>query len=181
MRNVMRVGAIACAVVGIVPVASAGAALPTGGGKTIVPGVSIAGVKPGMTPEQVTALWGAPETIRGISYWKADPGPSLSTGHISVKFLGGKAAEIVLVSPYKSSIGRTQPFFTGPLLAYKTSKRIGIGSTKVAAAKAYPKARLVRGNLIFKGAGGTMQFLSVDARGGDPAAKRIYRIRLTAG
>ncbi len=166
------------------PAATAGAALPTGGGKVIVPGVSIGSVKLGMTPDEVTAIWGAPECFRGTCYWEETPSNrNFNTGTLSVKYLGGKAVEVAVNSPFKASFGTTKPSFTGPVLAYKTSKGIKIGSKKSAVKTAYPKATpRPRGQgFNVKGPGKAVMGFVLIRSAGLADITRIYRIVLATG
>lgn len=88
----------------------------------IVPGRSVAGVQLGATTAQVRATLGAPDPGSNILNYRY-----IRTRGLGVYFIAGKAYEITVVKG-----------------AQATAKGIGIGSTKAAVTRAYPKAACAR-------------------------------------
>ena len=121
----------------IVPVGQA--KLPAPKVKTIVPGVSVAGVKLGMTTALAKKTLG-PGSICGVAAfpnakqctWSATPNARPDRGpKITILTLGGKVRAIEVDGGTGGAA----------IKAFRTSKGVGIGSTRAALFAAYPKLK----------------------------------------
>ena len=135
--NLRRI-AVPCALAVALGLAStAEAKLPTPAVTTIVPGVSVAGVKLGMKTAAAKKLWG-PGSVCGPAAtgpggtqctWSVTPNaqPDLSP-KLTIVLIKGKVRVITVD-------GGTG----GPAIkAFRTAEKIGVGSTQAALEKAYP-------------------------------------------
>jgi hypothetical protein len=149
----------------------ADAKLPPGGGKTIVPGRSIGGVKPGMDPEAAVKKWGKGGTcdaaIGPICEWKG----SMRQGSLRFEVTNGKVSNVVIEAGQAANF---DPVYKGPITKWKTSKGIRIGSTLRKVGKKYRKAKPDGSGLLlqsgkrrtfFASSGGRTESIAIDAGG----------------
>lgn len=132
---------------GAVMPATASAKLPKPKSTTIVPGTSIGGVSPGMSIKRVLKIWGSGSacvatTTLARCAWEG-------TGKQGQAYVeigrDGKVAQVAIESGLKNG----SPVFTGPLLHWKTRKKVRLGMTLFTIHKAYPK-------LVGSGSGGQL-------------------------
>lgn len=121
--------------------APASAALPAAKSKTIVPGRSIAGVKVGMTAAQALAAWGSAGTDCTAQSTRTDCYYRGTARQGDAHFTLDTAGKVTLVSVQIGQMSNGNPIYSGPLTKWRTSKRIGLGSTTRQVVKAYPKAK----------------------------------------
>lgn len=164
-RIVVLTTLLACALAPAV----ARAELPTPSSRTIVPGTSIGGVAIGMTVKRAVAAWGAGSACTELSrstscYWT---GSDLDG---SANFVVDAAGKVVLIS---ISAGRRGDdlAYAGPLLKWRTRKKIGLGSTTVVVVKAYPKQ-------IKSSPSGPQLGSGKRATTFQPSSRRIYQISI---
>jgi hypothetical protein len=152
--------------------AAAEAKLPSPSSKKIVPGRSIGGVKIGMTAEAAVKAWGkggsCDETIGSSCTWKG----TMKQGSARFSLAAdGTVAEIRLDVGQKADYA---PLYKGPITSFKTSKKIGIGSTLKKVVKAYPKAKPDGGGVtlrsgkrrtLFESSLGRVASITIDAAG----------------
>lgn len=116
---------------------AAHAALPKPKSTQIKPGSSIAGVKYGMDAQKALAIWGAGsncvEAAVGRCTWEG----TAKQGRAYFEVRDGKIAEVGIEIGQKPN---GEPIYSGPLTKWKDRKKIGLGSTQQATAKAYKKA-----------------------------------------
>jgi hypothetical protein len=148
---------------------AAQAKLPKPKTTTIVPGVSIAGVKLDMTKSQVFSKWGSTSKCPaggGFCEWDG-PGKAGATERATVSFINGKVSQISIQS---ATSGTNLKFKPGVLSTWKTAKGIKLGSKKTAVKKAYPAAMVnageaVQGFDLFKGARPNLSYTRFSTRG----------------
>ena len=150
--------------------ATADAKLPAKGGKTIVPGSSIGGVRIGMDAEAAVKKWGkggSCDTAIGVSCrWDG----SMKQGSMRFDVTNGKVSTIVIEAGQKPTT--FEPVYKGPITKWKTSKGVHIGTTLRKVAKKYPKAKPDGGGLalssgkrttFFSSSGGRTESISIVA------------------
>jgi hypothetical protein len=132
--------ALGCAVLlgGLIGAPAAEAKLPSPKSTLIVPGVSIAGVKLGMTQSQVFHEWGHTGCIPGLCTWTG-PGNAAHAERATVSFFNGSVIQIAINAGTTNSTD--EKFKPGELSTWKTGKNIGLGSQKSAVKRAYPHAK----------------------------------------
>lgn len=117
---------------------AADAKLPSSGGKLIVPGKSIGGVKLGMDAAVAVKKWGkggsCDAAVGPQCLWEG----TMKQGSLRFDVTNGKVSTIVITA------GQTPknyyPVYKGPITKWKTSKKVGIGTTLRTVGKRYPKA-----------------------------------------
>jgi hypothetical protein len=128
---------LAACVLALAAAPAADAALPKPKSTQIKPGSSIAGVKYGMDAQKALAIWGAGsncvDTAAGRCTWTG----TAKQGQAYFEVRDGKVAEVGIVIGQKPS---GEAIYSGPLTKWKDRKKIGLGSTQQATAKAYTKA-----------------------------------------
>jgi hypothetical protein len=126
--------------------AAADATLPAKGGKSIVPGRSIGGVKIGMDAAAAVKKWGKGgtcDTAIGVSCrWDG----TMKQGSLRFDLTGGKVSTIVIEAGQKPKT--FEPVYKGPITKWKTSKGVHIGTTLRRVGKKYPKAQPDGGGLV---------------------------------
>jgi hypothetical protein len=117
---------------------AADAKLPSKGGKSIVPGKSIGGVKLGMDAAAAVKKWGTggscDAAIGTSCLWQG----TMKQGSARFDVANGKVSNIVLTAGQDS---RYYPVYKGPITKWKTSKKVAIGTTLRTVGKKYPKAK----------------------------------------
>jgi hypothetical protein len=138
---------------------AAEAKLPAKGGKSIVPGKSIGGVKIGMDAAAAVKKWGkggsCDTTIGASCRWEG----SMKQG--SMRFdldRNGKVSTIVIEAGQKPV--SFEPVYKGPITKWKTSKGVHIGTTLRTVGKKYPKAKPDGGGLALQSGRRTTFFSS---------------------
>jgi hypothetical protein len=155
----------------LVAAGTADAGLPSPKSKTIVPGRSIGGVRLGMPAQAAVKAWGkggSCDTAIGVECrWSGTP----KQGSAYFDLRNGSVVSITLQVGQKPN---GIPIYNGPILAWKTSKHIGIGATLQKVLKAYPKARPNGGGVgitsgkrqtLFDSSGGRVARLSITLSG----------------
>jgi hypothetical protein len=115
----------------------ADAKLPPKGGKLIVPGRSIGGVKIGMKAEDAVKKWGKGGSCDEVIGVSCRYDGTAKQGSARFDLRDGKVSGIVLECGQKAS---GECVYKGPITKWKTKKKIGIGSSLRRVLKAYPKA-----------------------------------------
>jgi hypothetical protein len=137
---------IALALGAAVP-ATASAKLPKPKSTTIVPGTSIGGVSPGMSIKRALKIWGSGSTCTAATV--AARCAWVGTGKQGQAYVevgrDGKVYNVVIESGLKNGA----PVFSGPLLNWKTRKKVRLGMTLHAIYLKYPK-------LVGSGSGGQL-------------------------
>jgi hypothetical protein len=125
---------------------AADAKLPAKGGKTIVPGSSIGGVKLGMDAAAAVKRWGkggSCDTVIGPSCrWEG----SIKQGGLRFEVAGGKVSSITIEAGQEPTT--YEPVYRGAITKWTTSKGIRIGSTLRRVGKKYPNAKPDGGGLV---------------------------------
>jgi hypothetical protein len=147
-----RTAAAAIAAVGLALPAAAGANLPHPHTTTIIPGVSVAGVKLDMTKAQALGKWGHGKCDSQLCIWEGK-GPAGHREVATIAFYKGKVDSISIRSATKGNNGQFKP---GILSDWETKKGIHLGSPKAKVPRAYPAAKAnnstgVNGFDLFKG------------------------------
>src|SRR3954452_23318053 len=125
----MRTATIALVSLGVclLGAPAADAKLPAKGGKSIVPGRSIGGVKIGMDAAAAVKKWGKGgtcDTAIGVSCsWEG----TMKQGSLRFDLTGGKVSTIVIEAGQKPKT--FDPVYKGPITKWKTSKDVRIGTT----------------------------------------------------
>lgn len=116
--------------------ATVAAKLPKFPSKELVPGKSFAGLKLGQSVKAAKKAWG---TNKQCSFTKDTA--SCAWDHGKNGFVQWSAYDGKVVS-IRANLGAagSKPFFGGPLLKIKSSKKVGLGSTFKKWKKAYPQA-----------------------------------------
>jgi hypothetical protein len=135
--NVLAVCTVAFALLVVPAVALGGTAhLPKNSDRTIVPNVSIGGVKLGMTRSAAAKLWGTDHcpNVPAIFcvYESVDSGGNYYADQGAFEIKNGKVVAVLLELGTESTRNGSVPVIKGPLLKYKTSKKLGklgLGST----------------------------------------------------
>jgi hypothetical protein len=140
----MRRLLLATLALAVLPAGAAEAAkLPSPKSKLIVPNKSIAGVSIGMNPEKAKDVWGPGSFCgTGSCVWSGDKGTA------RIDFTGAKVTAIHIGAGQKPS---GEYFYKGPLVKWKTSKKVGLGTTINKVAKKYKKAKPNGGGLQLDG------------------------------
>jgi hypothetical protein len=155
MPSARRAAILTAAVIAGLAVPNAALAkLPKPKTTTIVPGVSIAGVKLDMTRAQVFSKWGSTTCPAPTSCTWQGPGQAGHNERASVSFVNGKVSLIAISA---ATTGTNLKFKAGVLSKWKTAKGIALGKSKSAVKRAYPAAmpntgEAVQGFDLFKGA-----------------------------
>ena len=119
-------------------VSTAEAKLPAPKVTTIVPGKSVAGARLGMKLSVARKKWGAGSKCAAAA---AGPGSIACTWSVTPNAQPDRSPKLILVSIRGRVRAITVDGGTGgrAIKAYRTKKRIGIGSTAAALRKAYPR------------------------------------------
>ena len=129
---------ISSAVIAAALAGPAGATLPTPKLRRIVPGRSIAGVRIGQSAGDALAAWGPGETcinrVDGNCDWI-----TLKQGVASITLRTGRVRREVSITAGSGDGGYA---FGGTLPELRTSRGIGLGSTRAQVVRAYPAVRL---------------------------------------
>jgi hypothetical protein len=138
--------ATAVALASLVLAPAAGAALPSNRDKTIVPGVSIGGVKVGIGARRAVAIWGPSQCGQAadlLCHYEASPSSAnFNTGHTAFQLTGGTVTQVSITSAYDFDRGRNRvPLFGRALKRYKTADGIGLAATVAQVRRAYPAIR----------------------------------------
>ncbi|MDO8186896.1 hypothetical protein Q5424_22925 [Conexibacter sp. JD483] len=138
--------AAAVALASLVIVPAAGAALPSNRDKTIVPGVSIGGVKVGIGARKAVATWGPSDCAQAadiLCHYEASPSSAnFNTGNTAFELTGGKVTVVSITSAYDFDRARNRvPLFSRALTKYKTADGIGLGASVAQVRRAYPAIR----------------------------------------
>jgi hypothetical protein len=136
-----RIPILALAAVALAVPADASAHLPVKGGKLIVPGKSIGGVRLGMKAERAANVWGkkggsCSQTTVGAVSCRYDAGKQ-GTARFDIGS-DGKVNAIYLESGHKSD---GTAIYKGVITKWHTKKGIQIGSSLQKVLKKYPKAQ----------------------------------------
>jgi hypothetical protein len=126
---------------------AADAKLPSSGGKRIVPGRSIGGVKLGMDAAAAVKQWGKGGSCEAAIAPSCTWAGSMKQGSLRFDVTDGKVSNIVIEAGQAKNF---EPVYRGPITKWKTSKRIGIGSTLRKVAKKYRKAKPDGGGLLLQ-------------------------------
>lgn len=116
------------------PVAATAAPLPSPSTTVIKPGVSIGGLKLGASLKKAQSAWGSVPCKQDIEFLNCTYGTKRK-GVGTYSITGGTVSNVAI------SVGVTKagkPSYSGPLLKLKTTKGIGLGSTRKAVKQAYP-------------------------------------------
>jgi hypothetical protein len=154
--------------VGFAPAAEAKLPSPPNG--LVVPNKSIAGVKLGMKAEKAVKVWGkggsCDEVVSSTSCrWDG----TMKQGSARFDVVDGKVHSITITAGQKPNADPN--YRSGPLLKYKTAKKVGLGSTLQKVARKYKKAKPDGGGLsivsggrrtLFASSFGRVQRLTVD-------------------
>src|SRR3954468_13621602 len=125
---------------------AAEAKLPANGGKSIVPGRSIGGVKLGMDAAGAAKKggeggWG--DAAGGLSCrWEG----TMRQGQMRFDVTGGKVSTIVIEAGQKPST--FEPVYSGPITKWKTKKGVRIGTKLATVGRKYRKAMPDGGGLV---------------------------------
>jgi hypothetical protein len=119
-------------------VPAAEAKLPAKGGKSIVPGKSIGGVKLGMDAAAAVKKWGKGGTCDAVVSTSCRWDGTMRQGSLRFDVTNGKVSTIVITAGQKPQT--YEPVYKGPITKWKTSKKVGIGTALRTVAKKYPKA-----------------------------------------
>lgn len=138
-----RAAAVAVAAVMAVP-AVATAHLPRTDSTLIVPGKGMAGVRIGMTKNQVFGKWGDTHCSQGLCTWEG-PGSPEHREVASVYFKNGAVDTISIKAGTRGSNSRFNPGF---LSDWETKKHIHLGLPKGKVKKAYPNAKANNGEAV---------------------------------
>jgi hypothetical protein len=157
----------------------ASAKLPHPKRTAIVPGTSIGGVKLGMTQAQVFHVWGSAPCGAGVCTWWG----SGNRSHAERATVTFYAAHAIQIDINAGTTGTNEKFRAGQLSKWKTSKHIGLGSTKQAVKRAYPAARAnnstgVAGYDLFFGGGIGLHYTRFSTFGVGASANRVRYIEL---
>jgi hypothetical protein len=166
----MRSATIAALTLAALAVAApaADAKLPAKGGKTIVPGSSIGGVKLGMDAEAAVKRWGKGGTCDTALASSCRWDGSMKQGGLRFEQVGGKVSSITIEAGQEPTT--CEPVYRGAITKWKTSKGIRIGSAMRRVAKKYPKAKPDGGGLVlasgkrrtyFSSSGGRAESISI--------------------
>lgn len=131
------------------------AATPSPRSYLIVPGSSIGGVKIGQSFASGKAAWGARRgrctEDRSLSFsqcfYRPGNARNKSRGEASFGAFEDRIGQIEIGAPLN---GRGENVYTGPLMRFKTSKRIGLGSAIRAFRRSYPRATKARGSTAWE-------------------------------
>lgn len=141
----LRLALVLCLALALALPTAAGAALPKAKSTLIVPAHSVAGLALGADPTQLKRAWGGKtcEFTCGFEGTKS-AGGTAPFANVLLEKKGAKPKVwlIAISVGYKSGAGgSTVPDFDSPLVAWKTSKGIGLGSKVSEVEAAYPKAK----------------------------------------
>jgi hypothetical protein len=149
---------------------AADARLPPSGGKAIVVGSSIGGVKLGMDAAAAVKKWGKGGTCDAAIGLTCRWDGSMKQGSVRFEVTDGKVSTIVIEAGQRPTT--YEPVYSGPITKWKTPKGIGIGSPLRRVAKKYPKAKPNGGGLelrsgkrttFFGSSGGRAESISIVA------------------
>jgi hypothetical protein len=151
---------------------AAEAKLPPKGGKLIVPGRSIGGVKLGMKAEDAAKKWGkggsCDETTVGAVSCRYDGSAKQGTMRFEIG-RDGKVSAIYMECAHKSD---GTAIYKGPITKWHTKKGIRIGSSLRKVQKKYPKSQPDGGGLALTTRKSTTFFAS--------SGGRTYQIAIVA-
>jgi hypothetical protein len=141
---------------------AADAKLPAGGGKTIVPGSSIGGVRLGMDAAAAVRKWGkggsCDAAIGSSCRWAG----SMRQGSMRFDLTNGKVSAIVIDAGQQPTT--YEPVYRGPITKWKTDRGVRIGTALRTVAKKYRKAQPDGGGLALKSGKRTTYFSSSGGR-----------------
>jgi hypothetical protein len=133
----IRTAALTLAVLAV-SVPAAEAKLPAKGGKSIVPGKSIGGVKLGMDAAAAVKKWGKGGTCDEVVGTSCRWDGTMKQGSLRFDVTDGRVSTIVIEAGQNPK--NYYPVYKGPITKWKTSKKVRIGTTLQKVAKKYPKA-----------------------------------------
>ena len=138
MRIATRIAGLT--VVSMLLAGSAQAATPKLKNTLIVPNKSVGALKLGMSPTAAKAAWGAGDCLAsGLCQFGTRPTTSAGYASYSVTTLtAGTPKSVLLIQLEAGPFGKPKRNYSTPLARFKTSKGIGLGSTKAALLRAYP-------------------------------------------
>jgi hypothetical protein len=179
MNRRRTVAVLACLTACLSLPALADAKLPKPKTTAIKPGASIAGVKLDMTKSQAFAAWGSTTCIAPTLCEWHGPGKAGQQEVASISLVNGKVVQITIKAAVVGTA--TQKIKLGPLAKWKTSKKIALGSSRSAVAKAYPTAKrntgeAVNGYDLFAGSGKSLRYTRFAANGLGGTANRLLYI-----
>lgn len=141
---------------------AAGAKLPSPPTKRIVPGRSIAGVKLGMKAETAVRKWGkgseCDEVVGASCKWRG----TTRQGSARLDIRDGKVWSIVIDAGQNPTT--FENVYRKPLTRWKTSKKVGLGTSLSKVSKKYPKAKPDGGGLVLRAGGRETLFVSSAGR-----------------
>jgi hypothetical protein len=150
---------------------AAEAKLPAKGGKSIVPGRSIGGVKIGMGAEAAVGKWGkggsCDAAIGTSCRWEG----TMKQGRMRFDLTNGKVSTIVIEAGQRPST--FEPVYSGPITKWKTKKGVHIGTKLFTVSKKYPRATSDGGGLVLASGARKTYFSS--------SGGRTASITITAG
>jgi hypothetical protein len=137
--NLQRIAVLSAIAIPLTIVAVGQAKLPSPKVKTIVPGVSVAGVKLGMTTALAKKTLG-PGSVCGVA---AFPNAKQCTWSVTPNARPDRSPKITIVTLAGKVRAITVDGGTGgaAIKSFRTVKGIGIGSTRAALFAAYPKLK----------------------------------------
>jgi hypothetical protein len=134
-----RTVAAACVAVAAlaVPTAATASPLPKPSTTLIKPGKSIGGVNLGASFTKARAAWGTVPCKQDFEFLNCSYGAK--GNGVAVFTLTGGAVSSISISVGVTKAGK--PKYSGSLLDLKTAKGVGLGSTRKAVKRAYPKVK----------------------------------------
>jgi hypothetical protein len=155
----------------LVAAPAAEAKLPAKGGKSIVPGRSIGGVKLGMDATAAVKKWGKGGSCDVAVDTSCRWDGTMRQGRMRFEVTNGKVSTIVIEAGQQPST--FEPVYSGPITKWKTKKGVRLGTTLFKVAKKYPRASPDGGGLVL--ASGTRRTYFASSGG------RTASITITAG
>ena len=137
--NLQRIAVLSAVAIPLAIVPTGLAKLPSPAVKTIVPGVSVAGVKLGMTTALAKKTLG-PGSVCGVA---AFPNAKQCTWSVTPNARPDRSPKVTIVTIAGRVRAITIDGGTGgaAIKSYRTARGIGIGSTRAALFSAYPKLK----------------------------------------
>ena len=171
-----RSAAIAVAAAALALPAAAVANLPHPHTTTIVPGESLAGVKLDMPKARVLGKWGHGKCDNQVCTWEGK-GP---VGHRESAFVSFVKGKVVAIS-ISAATHRNGRFKPGILSDWETKKGIHLGLPKGKVPKAYPGAKVNKGEAVngfdlFKGNRPNLSYTRFSTPGFGPSANLLRGI-----